>query len=146
MTLEDVYRLYVEQDKRCVKTKRKIILFASDAERKKRLAKVREGCLDRGPLCGIENEVSVDRIDSLKGYTSDNVQLVTAEVNIAKNAMSDDAFFKLCCEHVASDFVAFVDHIESLPVEQKRSLGIDHLKLWGNELLKIVPDEEAKIG
>lgn len=40
--------------------------------------------------------VSVDRIDSTKGYVRDNVQLTQAVVNIAKSDMPDDLFLALC--------------------------------------------------
>lgn len=46
-------------------------------------------------------KVSVDRIDSSKGYTSDNVQLVSRTVNLAKNTMSDAdvaEFLDILCE------------------------------------------------
>ena len=39
---------------------------------------------------------SIDRKDSSIGYTQSNVQLVTADINIAKNDLSDDAFQKMC--------------------------------------------------
>lgn len=37
-------------------------------------------------------KVSLDRVDSLKGYTEDNVQLVCWAVNLMKNSMTDDEF------------------------------------------------------
>lgn len=39
---------------------------------------------------------SVDRIDSSKGYTLDNIQLTTKTVNIAKNKHSFEEFYKYC--------------------------------------------------
>lgn len=38
---------------------------------------------------------SLDRIDSSKGYTLDNVQFVQKECNIAKNALTEEAFFDM---------------------------------------------------
>lgn len=40
--------------------------------------------------------VSIDRIDSFKGYTKDNIQLVHKDVNIMKNALNQDYFKELC--------------------------------------------------
>lgn len=39
---------------------------------------------------------SVDRIDSNKGYTEDNVQWVHKYINIMKGALSDDTFISIC--------------------------------------------------
>ena len=40
--------------------------------------------------------ISVDRIDSNKGYTIDNIQLVCAIANIIKYRLSEDKFIELC--------------------------------------------------
>jgi hypothetical protein len=45
-----------------------------------------------------DTKVSLDRIDSNKPYTIDNVQLVTGIVNIAKNTMNNLEFIALCKE------------------------------------------------
>lgn len=50
-------------------------------------------------LSGIElNEstMSLDRIDSTKGYTKDNIQWVHKEINFMKQELSDVAFIKWC--------------------------------------------------
>jgi len=39
---------------------------------------------------------SIDRIDSAKGYTKDNVRLVCMVVNLALNEFGDDTFSKMC--------------------------------------------------
>jgi hypothetical protein len=41
------------------------------------------------------NSLSIDRIDSSKGYTKDNVVLVTAIVNSMKNDLSENEFIKI---------------------------------------------------
>lgn len=41
-------------------------------------------------------KVSIDRIDSSKGYTKDNIQLVCFIVNQAKSDLSDDVFIDMC--------------------------------------------------
>jgi hypothetical protein len=40
--------------------------------------------------------ISIDRIDSSKGYTEDNVQLVCTGVNYMKKDMSDEMFIHFC--------------------------------------------------
>lgn len=44
----------------------------------------------------IPTNVSIDRIDSSRGYVVGNVQLVCRAVNIAKSDLSVDQFFALC--------------------------------------------------
>ena len=41
------------------------------------------------------NTLSIDRLDSSKGYTKDNVVLVTAIVNSMKNDLSENEFIKI---------------------------------------------------
>ena len=46
--------------------------------------------------------ISVDRIDSSKDYTVDNIQLVCAIVNVIKYNMNTDEFIDVCkkiCKH-----------------------------------------------
>lgn len=45
---------------------------------------------------GLENTVSVDRIDSNKGYTKDNIQLTHKIVNRCKLNLPEELFFQLC--------------------------------------------------
>lgn len=40
--------------------------------------------------------LSIDRIDSFKGYEKDNVQLVDKRINMMKGSLSDDEFIDLC--------------------------------------------------
>lgn len=40
--------------------------------------------------------ISIDRINSDKGYTKRNIQLVCADVNVAKNDLKQKEFIKLC--------------------------------------------------
>lgn len=40
---------------------------------------------------------SIDRIDNNKGYSIDNVQLVSQRVNKAKSTMTDEEFIIMCC-------------------------------------------------
>lgn len=52
--------------------------------------------LQAGRVTRTKNAMSIDRIDSSRGYTKDNIQLVRTVANIAKGAMTDDEFLTLC--------------------------------------------------
>jgi len=41
---------------------------------------------------------SVDRIDSSKGYTKDNIQILHKDVNLSKQSMSQEDFITMCKE------------------------------------------------
>jgi hypothetical protein len=41
---------------------------------------------------------SIDRKNSLKGYTRSNTQIVSSCVNIAKNKLTDQEFVEMCCD------------------------------------------------
>lgn len=49
------------------------------------------------------HSVSLDRIDSSKGYIPDNVQLVCTGVNYMKKDMSDEMFINFCREVVKTN-------------------------------------------
>lgn len=46
------------------------------------------------PIC--EASLSIDRIDSSKGYTLDNIQLVLRDINFMKNTLPINRFIELC--------------------------------------------------
>jgi len=46
---------------------------------------------------GHKDVPSIDRKNSLKGYTSRNTQIVSSSVNIAKNNLTDREFVEMCC-------------------------------------------------
>lgn len=48
-------------------------------------------------VVGPTHTASLDRIDSGKGYTLDNVQLVHKDVNMMKQAFKQDHFIAVCC-------------------------------------------------
>jgi hypothetical protein len=48
------------------------------------------------PETGHTNTVSLDRIDNEGGYTPDNIQLLAAQVNTAKNKWSEAEFVAMC--------------------------------------------------
>ena len=59
--------------------------------------------LNQNHICAITGDyikslsgASLDRIDSSKGYTEDNVQWVTCQANLSKHIMSMDSLYEFC--------------------------------------------------
>ena len=64
--------------------------------------------LDQGKVCSLSgipigwtmveksHNISIDRIDSKKGYSRDNIQLVYPKINMMKFTYSQDEFIDLC--------------------------------------------------
>jgi hypothetical protein len=80
LTIEDVAEQFERQHGKCVFTGRKLA-FKRGANRP-----LEDGC----------HLASLDRIDSAKGYVRGNVQLVTTDINFAKQQLSDARFIDLC--------------------------------------------------
>ena len=74
-TLEDIYNIWIKQDKKCALTK--IIIGWGDESNNK-------------------NSASIDRINSNLGYTLDNIQLVHKDVNLMKNKFDQQYFIEMC--------------------------------------------------
>jgi hypothetical protein len=79
--IEDVWNLYLKQNKKCALSGLPV-LYSKD--RRKITA-------------------SVDRIDSKKGYTLDNIQIVHRDINRLKLDFPEDAFVSMCL-NVANTF------------------------------------------
>lgn len=77
ITIEDIWELYIKQNKYCN-------LSGLPIQFKK------------------PTTASVDRIDSSKGYTLDNIQLVHKTINIMKMDLPDQDFINLC--HKVSEY------------------------------------------
>lgn len=78
------------------------------------IANIMEKQNSKCALCGLDisfkdNEklsnslASIDRINSLNGYTKDNIQLVLKDINMMKQSYSQEKFIELCC-YVAENF------------------------------------------
>jgi hypothetical protein len=74
ITIEEVYNLWITQNKKCS------------------LSGIEIGFYDDGNT----HTCSIDRIDSNKEYTLDNIQLVHKHVNIMKNKFDQTHFINLC--------------------------------------------------
>jgi hypothetical protein len=78
ISIEDIWELYLKQNKKCALSGLEL--------------KFKSSCKDsRG------NTASLDRVDSTKGYTLDNIQLVHKDVNLMKNKF-DQSYFVTFCE------------------------------------------------
>jgi hypothetical protein len=73
LTSEFLWKLYLQQDRKCALTG-----YPIDFQNK-------------SPY-----KASIDRIDATKGYVQDNVQWVCKDINYMKHTLSQDKFIKLC--------------------------------------------------
>lgn len=76
LTIEDLWNLFLKQNKKCALTGLDLTFpkFALDTS----------------------YNISLDRIDSSKGYTLDNIQWVDKRINFMKITLKNDEFIKLC--------------------------------------------------
>jgi hypothetical protein len=79
ITIQDVYKLWIKQDKKCALSKLDIDFNNSNKN-------------THDLICS----ASLDRINSKKGYVLDNIQLVHKDVNMIKKEYDQQYFIKLC--------------------------------------------------
>jgi len=91
ITEEDILELYYKQEGKCAISGEILTKIALE---------------DKGIN---KYNVSIDRINSSKGYTKDNIQLVGAIINIIKNDMEDN------------DFIFFVSSIVCVDLYNKKN-------------------------
>lgn len=77
ITIENAWDTFNKQDKKCIYTG--ITLSLPQRTRSKRIG-----------------EASLDRIDSSKGYTTNNIQWVHKDINWMKQDFTNDYFVKMC--------------------------------------------------
>lgn len=83
ITTEFLWQLYLKQNKKCVLTGLEIIPTKSDK---------------------IRGTASLDRIDSSKGYTRDNLQWIHKDINLMKMDFDQSQFIEYC-KLIASNFI-----------------------------------------
>ena len=88
LTLEQLWSLFLTQDRRCALTGEPLVFQTQ--------ARIRNGT------------ASLDRINSAKGYTLDNVQWVHKTINKMKNNLSEEAFLTWACK--------IADHSKQTPI------------------------------
>lgn len=89
ITISDIEKKYLTQDKKCFYTRISL--------RFNKLSKRVSG----KEIISLGN-ASVDRIDSSKGYTKDNIQIVHKDINRMKLASSHEDFIRMC--HKVADY------------------------------------------
>lgn len=77
LTRKQIWDLFVRQDRKCIFSGEPLRFLNTKGE--------------------VDITASLDRIDSNKGYTIDNVQWVHKEVQFMKQALADDRFINWCC-------------------------------------------------
>lgn len=82
MTMQDLWNLFKEQQAKCALSGLPIKLVKLVGNERDSIRK--------------QITASLDRIDSSKGYTMDNVQWVHKWINVMKGAMSDQQFIFIC--------------------------------------------------
>ena len=85
ITVDDIRNLYIKQEGKCALTKR-VLTHTKIINR------------DVDDHCQLVNRwnISVDRIDSTKGYEKDNIQLLGSIVNRIKNDLPQADFISIC--------------------------------------------------
>lgn len=78
-----IHELYIRQGGACARTS--VTLLASDSPGKSRSHK---------------HTASIDRVDTNKGYTVDNVELVSYICNSAKNAFTHEDLYEFCTQYI----------------------------------------------
>jgi len=77
ISIQDIWERYIKQNKKCNLSGVPIKFYKQIKLRNKITA-------------------SVDRIDSKKGYTKDNIQIVHKIINVMKNDFTNEEFIRLC--------------------------------------------------
>lgn len=96
MTFDDRFKLLIKNAR-----DRKEYVVSIDAEYLQSVYESQEGlcAYTKLPLLAIGNQLntmSLDRVDSSKDYTSDNIQLVCVAINKMKLNYTEDQFIQLC--------------------------------------------------
>jgi hypothetical protein len=83
ITYNDIIDLYAKQNGKCALTDIELTFDKYTSNDPRKINK---------------NNISVDRIDSKKPYSKDNIQLITAQLNQMKWDVHNDLFIKTCIE------------------------------------------------
>jgi hypothetical protein len=82
VTIEQLWEIFLKQEKKCALSGKLLTFAGLRARRKNRELQT----------------ASLDRIDSSKGYTIDNVQWIHKDINKMKQEFNQEYFIKLCQE------------------------------------------------
>lgn len=95
---------------------------------------------------------SIDRVDSNKHYSPDNIQLVRSNINFAKHILTNEEFYKMCCrvvltgieERNLNNFEELAKYLES-DVVNKFTQKIDLQTLETKEFQKMTENQTQPI-
>lgn len=79
LTIREAWDVLVKQNFKCALTNEQLILYQTKEEKKQGIG-----------------TASIDRIDSSKGYTKDNIQWVHKDINFLKGNRSNNKFIEWC--------------------------------------------------
>jgi hypothetical protein len=79
LSIDFLWQLFLQQNKKCALSGIDLVFEHSDGKR-----------------VNYRRTASLDRIDSSKGYTEDNVQWVHKNLNLMKNRLEQNFFIELC--------------------------------------------------
>lgn len=88
LTIEDMWEQATKQNKKCALSNVPLFFFLRTIDKTK-------------------GNASLDRIDSSKGYTKDNVQWVTKKINLLKQSLPQNEFIEIC-KSVSNNFIGAV--------------------------------------
>jgi hypothetical protein len=94
VTAEDIYNLWIKQNKKCALSGLSIDFVNTNIGNTNR----KESKYDL--VC----TASLDRINSNKGYTKNNIQLLHKDINMIKKEYDQDYFIMLC-KHIVSNLI-----------------------------------------
>ena len=89
INVEHIFEMYKKNEGTCSLSDQKLTAIKTSRCRERQSVKVKVRRKNR-------TNISVDRIDSLGDYTSDNIQLVCCVVNFMKGTMPQDLFIEFC--------------------------------------------------
>lgn len=72
--------------------------------------KQQQRCALSGVYIKWGEDASVDRIDSNKDYTKDNIQIVHKTINMMKRDLDQDEFIRKCCNVSSAYYNSFLNH------------------------------------
>lgn len=110
---EFILKLYLKQERRCEITQ-KLMTYNKLNDRN-----------DESLHIMNPDNISLDRIDSSKGYTRDNVRLICASVNKIKWTMSDEKLKVMCFNVITTNKLKNIDELRSKKINTGKKIEKD---------------------
>lgn len=94
ITIEEIYQIWINQNKKCALSGVEINFENSNFRKiTNRASHIKKGKKYKYDLVCT---ASLDRINSLKGYTIDNIQIVHKDINMMKKEYDQNYYIKMC--------------------------------------------------